>query len=41
MGEDVSVVGRDNAKNGPDKIVDKIPVQCKYYKSAEGSVRAC
>ena len=46
-GEKSTVVGRDNAKDGPDKLVqprgsDKgIPVQCKYYKSAGGSVRAC
>lgn len=40
-GEKVSVVGRDNAKNGPDKIVDSVPIQCKYYKNASGSVNAC
>ena len=40
-GEHSTVVGRDNAKNGPDKIVDSIPIQCKYYKTANGSVNAC
>ena len=46
-GEKATVVGRDNAKDGPDKLVQQkgstkgIPVQCKYYKSANGSVRAC
>lgn len=40
-GESATVVGRDNAKNGPDKIVDSSPIQCKYYKQAYGSVNAC
>lgn len=40
-GEKSVVVGRDNAKNGPDKLVDGKPVQCKFFKSAGSSVRAC
>lgn len=40
-GEKSTVVGRDNAKNGPDKIVNSNPVQCKYCKTAGGSVGAC
>ena len=40
-GEKSTVVGRDNAKNGPDKIVDTIPVQCKYCKTAYASVNNC
>lgn len=40
-GETASVVGRDNAKNGPDKIVNSFPVQCKYCNSAYKSVDAC
>jgi len=40
-GERSTVVGRDNAKNGPDKIVDASPIQCKYYKTAYSSVNAC
>lgn len=40
-GEKVAVVGRDNAKNGPDKIVNQYPVQCKYYRTADNSVGAC
>ena len=40
-GEHSSVVGRDNAKNGPDKIVNSSPVQCKYCKSARNTVNAC
>jgi len=47
FGERSTVVGRDNAKNGPDKIVTPynsktgIPVQCKYHKSAAGSIQSC
>lgn len=40
-GEKVTVVGRDNAKNGPDKLVNGNPVQCKFCKSASSSVGAC
>ena len=40
-GEQSTVVGRDNAKNGPDKIVNAAPVQCKYYRTASASVDAC
>lgn len=40
-GEQSSVVGRDNAKNGPDKIVNASPIQCKYCKQAYNSVDAC
>lgn len=40
-GEQSSVVGRDNAKNGSDKIVDASPIQCKYCKQAYNSVEAC
>ena len=40
-GEDATVVGRDNAKNGPDKLVNGKPVQCKFCKSAGSSVGAC
>lgn len=40
-GEQSTVVGRDNAKNGPDKIVDSLPIQCKYYQQASKSVGAC
>lgn len=40
-GEKSTVVGRDNAKNGPDKIVNGSPVQCKFCKSAGSSVGAC
>ena len=40
-GENSTVVGRDNAKNGPDKIVNGNPVQCKFCKTAGSSVGAC
>lgn len=40
-GEQATVVGRDNAKNGPDKIVDASPIQCKYCKTACYSVNSC
>lgn len=40
-GEQSTVVGRDNAKNGPDKIVDASPIQCKYCKTAYASVKSC
>ena len=40
-GEQSTVVGRDNAKNGPDKIVNAAPVQCKYCKTAYASVNSC
>lgn len=37
-GETAVVVGRNNAKNGPDKLVNEVPVQCKYCASAQSSV---
>lgn len=40
-GLDAKVVGRDNAKDGADRIVDGVLVQTKYYKSARGSLEAC
>lgn len=40
-GEKSTVVGRDNAKNGPDKLVDGNPIQCKFCKSSTSSVGAC
>lgn len=40
-GEAAEVVGRDNAKNGPDKNINGRPVQCKYWKTANSSVNSC
>ena len=33
-GEPATVVGRDNAKNGPDKLINCRPVQCKFCQTA-------
>lgn len=41
FGMDAKVVGRDNAKNGADRLVDGAHIQTKYYKSATGSLEAC
>ena len=41
MGMDAKVVGRDNAKDGADRIVNEIFIQTKYYNSARGSLEAC
>lgn len=40
-GEQASHEGSDNAKNGPDKLVNGSPVQCKYCKTPDSSIRAC
>ena len=40
-GENSTVVGRDNAKNGPDKLVNGSPVQCKFCKNAGSSIGNC
>lgn len=40
-GMDARVVGRDNAKDGADRLVDGVRIQTKYYKTATGSVEAC
>ena len=40
-GEKSTVVGRDNAKNGPDKLVNGKPIQCKFCKTASSSVSSC
>ena len=41
LGYDAKVVGRDNAKDGPDRIVNDAFIQTKYYNSARGSLEAC
>jgi hypothetical protein len=41
QGEKVEVVGRNNQKDGPDKIVNGNPVQCKFCKTPGSSIRAC
>ena len=35
------IVGDDNAKDGPDRIVNNIRIQTKYYKSYQESVDSC
>ena len=44
-GHDATVVGRNNASNGPDKLINidgyQTAVQCKYCKSAVSSVNDC
>lgn len=40
-GLDATVIGRDNAKDGADRVVNDIFIQTKYYNSARGSLEAC
>lgn len=37
---DARIVGRDNAKDGADRLVDGVFIQTKYYNSARGSLEA-
>lgn len=41
LGHDAFVIGRDNAKDGADRLVDRAFIQTKYYKTATGSCEAC
>ena len=42
IGLDAKVVGRDNAKDGADRMIgNDIFIQTKYYNSARGSLEAC
>lgn len=41
QGHQAEILGRDNAKNGPDRCVDGVLIQTKYYKTARGSLEAC
>jgi hypothetical protein len=40
-GKKAEVVGRDNAKNGPDRIVDGVNIQSKYCDSGKQCVNEC
>ena len=40
-GKDTKIVGDDNAKNGPDRIVDGVWVQSKYCKTGADCIKAC
>lgn len=39
-GLDAVITGRDNAKNGADRVVNNMEIQTKYYKTAQGSIDA-
>lgn len=41
QGHQAEILGRDNAKNGPDRSVDGVLIQTKYYKTARGPLEAC
>ncbi|MCH3951831.1 MAG: hypothetical protein LKE33_12995 [Acidaminococcus sp.] len=40
LGKDAQILGNDNAKNGPDRMVDGTLIQTKYCKTAKASVEA-
>lgn len=40
LGNDVEKTGWDNSLNGPDRIVNGVKIQVKYYNSARNSVNA-
>ncbi len=40
-GLDAKVIGRDNTKDGADRVIGDIFIQTKYYNSARGSLEAC
>lgn len=40
-GADAKVLGRDNAKNGPDRFVNGVFIQTKYHKTARSCVESC
>ena len=40
MGNDSQILGLNNAKNGPDRLVNGVKIQTKYYATAEGSIGA-
>ena len=37
---DAETVGGNNVRNGPDRLVDGVPIQSKYHKTARASVSA-
>lgn len=39
-GHQVDFSGRDNSKSGPDRIVDGVQIQTKYYQTPQGSVNS-
>lgn len=40
QGKDAKILGDDNAANGPDRMVNGMEIQTKYYKTAKQSVGA-
>ena len=40
-GHDARIVGDDNSKNGPDRIVDGVYIQSKYYPTGKKCIDAC
>ena len=40
LGRDAQVVGRDNAKDGADRLVDGVQIQTKYYNTARGTLES-
>jgi len=41
MGNKSVLVGDSNILNGPDRLVNGMPVQCKYWESGPKSIQAC
>lgn len=40
-GHKAEILGRDLKKNGPDRMVDGVLIQTKYYRTARGSLESC
>lgn len=40
-GHKAEILGRDLKKNGPDRMVDGVLIQTKYYGTARGSLESC
>lgn len=40
-GHKAKIVGDDNIKNGPDRMVDGVQIQSKYYQTGRDCINAC
>lgn len=40
-GKEATIIGDCNLKNGADRIVNGMPIQCKYWQTAKKSINAC
>ena len=40
-GYDAKIIGDDNKLNGPDRLVDGVKIQSKYYQTGKGCVDSC